>query len=155
MHELLKTIIKKSIELFNANDLFMIENDYHEQNIAQKLAFYIEKHLMDFNLQEYDVDVEFNRGYNGDNSASKKLDGSNIRIDIAVHKREYDILCGYENLICIEMKKSTNRRGIFEDKKRLKSLTSLEKGYLYQYGIMIIINIQENKLEIESEYFIH
>ena len=72
--------------------------------------------------------------------------------------RGYNKNYGFQNYICIEMKKSNDRRketGLQADIERLHSLTSFEYGFLYQIGFLIIANIKTKKLEILQEFYLH
>ena len=112
----------------------MLDVDVSERCIAAKLASYLQHFI-----PEYFVDVEFNR----DGSIPKRLnlpeecvdsvnrDGDAIVIpDIIVHRRGPDGL----NVLCVEIKKKNDSRGLDCDRKRLKALISTLG---YQYGALI------------------
>ena len=101
------------------------------------------------------VDVEYNRGNDFKENKPKMLFDGKIVVDLIVHKRGCDEIYGFQNYICIEMKKSNNNRreqGLQSDIKRLDALTSFEYGFLYQLGFIIIANIKTKKLEIYQEF---
>lgn len=61
---------------------------------------------MNTQYQDYNVDVEYNRGRGGNDSAAKMMNGKKIVTDLIVHKRGKNEEGEYDNLICIEMKKN-------------------------------------------------
>lgn len=105
------------------------------------------------------MDVEYNRGYQKKDHHIKSLYDKNIILDIAVHKRPYDENTGYDNLVCIEMKKKNGSRsiaGLEDDQERLRALTSDLYGFGYRIGFMILVVMDEKneeyKLEISNVY---
>lgn len=149
----LKDIVCKAIEQFNNKDKFLIEKDLSERCICSAFARCIESCIPD--KEEYRdvvVDVEYNRGFEGDESRVKRLRNKKIVVDLIVHKRGYIEGEGFYNLICIEMKKSTNREGCSADKQRLSDMTNCTYGYNYSLGCMIVADMSENVLRVEEEY---
>lgn len=148
----LKNIVEKAINSFNVKEKYLIENDLGERCICARFAMYLTKALSGTRYDDYIVDVEYNRGANGKESGIKKMDNNPITVDLIVHKRGYDPVCGFTNLICIEMKKTTNRWGCTDDEARLRKMCSLEYNFRYSAGFMILINMQENRLEIKTSF---
>ena len=144
-------IMQSAINSFNSNEIFLLTHNVSERCICAKFAGYLERELYRQGLVQYSVDVEYNRN-TGD---LKRLHDKNIVVDLIVHKRGCS---GYEdgNLICIEMKKKSNRAGLNADKQRLQDLVGSEYGYNYFAGYMILIGIDQAPekcgLWIESEY---
>lgn len=89
------------------------------------------------------MDVEYNRGAYGKEDGIKKMDGNPITVDLIVRKRGYNINHGFTYLICIEMKKSTNRQGCENDETRLNKMCSYEYRFCYSVGYMILINMEK------------
>ena len=83
------------------------------------------------------VDVEYNRGYMGKEHAVKYMNGRNIVVDLIVHKRGLDQQTGFNNLICIEMKKAYKRLDYSNYNERLRVLTGKYDGFRYLAGFMI------------------
>lgn len=138
----LKSIVNNVIRSFNKNETYLLKNDTSERNICSKFATYLENEIQKRNeFYEYTVDSEYNRGYNGEDSAPKELDGKKISLDLIVHKRGYDAKgIGYDNLICIEMKKVGNNEGYKNDELRLQKLTDPNGNFYYKMGCMIRIS---------------
>ena len=59
-------------------------------------------------------------------------------------------------MICIEMKKSTDRRGCTDDEVRLQKMVSYDYGFCYKAGFMILINMKEScrRMEIKKAFFL-
>lgn len=149
---MLKTIIESAISEFNKNETYLIKNDLSERCICARFATYITESLKNTPYSDYDVDVEYNRGANGKEYGVKKIDNNPITVDLIVHKREYDEDNGFINLICIEMKKSTDRRGCCDDETRLRKMCSWEYNFHYSEGFMILVNMKECQLEIKENF---
>ena len=148
----LKNIVEKAISSFNVKEKYLIEHDLSERCICARFAIYLTKALSGTRYDDYIVDVEYNRGANGKESGIKKMDNNPITVDLIVHKRGYDPVFGFTNLICIEMKKSTDRRGCEADEGRLLKMCSLEYDFRYSAGFMILIDMQKICLEIKTSF---
>lgn len=150
-NELLE-IVKKSILAFNVKESYLLKNNLSERCICSKLAQYLDREIKtNDKYNTYDVDAEYNRGFDGKEDKPKKVYGKNATVDLIIHKRGCDKFYGFNNLICIEMKKTNDRRGkqgVENDQDRLKALTSYEYGFCYKLGIMLIANIRKQKIEI-------
>ncbi len=159
----LKNLVERTIHKFNANENYLFLNDLSERCICARFAFYLQNEVMFFpQYQEYIVDVEYNRGAKGKDYEPKRLSDNEkpITVDLIVHKRGYNDqvyqhgmrqVIGYSNLICIEMKKSTDCRGpnsISRDKKRLKIMAAKFGDFGYTIGFMIIADIKNKALRI-------
>ncbi len=151
----LRTIVDKAISSFNELDSYLIKNDLSERCICARFALHLTKALENTSYNNYVVDVEYNRGACGKEDGIKKMDGNPITVDLIVHKRGYDINLGFINLICIEMKKSTNRQGCGNDETRLDKMCSYEYHFCYSVGYMILINMEKNCLEIKKAFEKH
>ena len=146
--EQILNVLNEAIVTFNSNERYLMINDLSERCICSKFASYLERAINKSSFKDYVVDVEYNRGYGGCDHNIKMLFGSRIFVDLIVHKRGYDNLLGFDNLICIEMKKANNTSSLAKDKERLKALTDTSNGYDYKAGFMLVI--RENALEIEE-----
>ena len=82
----------------------------------------------------------------------KRIDDKPITVDLIVHKRGYDCQYGFDNLICIEMKKSTNRIGCKSDEARLQKMTSNDYGFCYKLGVMLLIDMDTNQIKVHSVF---
>lgn len=150
----LMEIINISIDEFNNKEKYLIKNDLSERCICAKFAMYLSKALINTRYQDYDVDVEYNRGAYGKDLCAKVIEDKRIVVDLIVHKRGYDPELGYDNLICMEMKKSTDRRGCGNDEKRLRKMTDYRYGFNYKIGIMLLVNMSEHKLKVKKVFAI-
>lgn len=142
--------IQCGIDKFNQENQYLITNNLNERTIYPYLAQCIKNELEETLYADYVYDIEYNRGCNLNDAAIKTLDGNNISIDIVFHKRGHNEIVGYDNLICIEIKKDSNQEGYIDDENRLSKLTNRKYKFNYMIGIMISIT---NKLEIKSVFF--
>lgn len=148
----LKAIVDKAIVSFNSKEEYLIKNDLSERCICSRFMMHLTDALKNTNYQDYIVDVEYNRGADGQERNIKRIDDSPITVDLIVHKRGYDCNLGYDNLICIEMKKSTDRRGLNADKERLIKMTNWDYGFCYKTGFMIVIDMKNKCLVIDEQF---
>lgn len=114
----LMEIVDVAIKEFNSKEKYLIKNDLSERCICAKFAIHLSKALKNTRYQDYYV--EYNRGAYGKDIKAKIMEDKRIVVDLIVHRRDYDPEVGYDNLICMEMKKSTDRRGCVNDEERLK-----------------------------------
>lgn len=130
--------VEEALDAFNANESYLIEHDVSERCICAKFAAYLEKTLLSTQYKNYDVDVEYNRGRGGNDSATKTMGGKKIVTDLIVHKRGKNEEGEYDNLICVEMKKEYKHLDMENDKKRLEVLTDKNCGFYYKLGLMVV-----------------
>ncbi|MCH5179597.1 MAG: hypothetical protein J1F32_00040 [Erysipelotrichales bacterium] len=132
-------IVSDAISEFNLRERYLLDRNLSERCICSKFASYLERALIGTKYSGYDVDVEYNRGMNGNEYAKKRLFGKNAIVDLIVHKRGYDYENSrFHNLICIEMKKRGGQRNLCYDKNRLSTMTDFSCGFNYQIGFMLI-----------------
>ena len=147
----LKSIIEMAITQFNSSESYLLDKDLSERCICAKFAVYLEKVISDTPYSHYIVDVEYNRGMDGNEYAKKILNGRDATIDLIVHKRGYDYAnLGFDNLICIEMKKSGGERHLRDDKIRLQAMTNPRCGFNYCIGFMLIA--RKNGIVIDETF---
>ncbi len=162
MYSEYRKIVQRAIDSFNNDDdcKTLVKCDVSERDYCAQLLYFIKNDIENTEFFEYSVNIEYNRGMNGDLNNSKKLDGQNISLDLVVNKIQPDSVLGFDNLICIEMKKEKRPyKEIMSDKKRLNELTDINKGFCYKAGFMILVcqdlNSDKFGLYIESEYSLH
>ena len=71
-------VLNTAIANFNRSEQLLIKNDFSERCICAKFASYIEKALAGSPFKDYAVDVEYNRGYDGKDNASKLLNDKKL-----------------------------------------------------------------------------
>ena len=155
--ELLTACVNYAIQNFNRNEQYLISRDLSERCICAKFASYLEKATIPYGFSEYFVDVEYNRGSQGNEYAAKLIDKRHIVVDLIVHKRGYDANIGFQNLICIEMKKNYKRPDMSADLSRLEKMTTSRYGFGYKAGFMIVAvanrELEEYKLHIDYSFY--
>ncbi len=152
-----KNIVDLAINKFNNKETYLLENNLSERCICSKFAEYLSIEIESSEFAAYEVDVEYNRGNHGVENSPKALCDQKIVVDLIVHKRGYNNITGFDNLICIEMKKSNDSRrlqGIRDDEDRLRKLTDYQYSFNYQIGFMIIADIKEKKLYIRNQFIL-
>lgn len=147
--------VEAAIVKFNTEERYLLEHRLSERCICARFAIYLEAEVHERISKEYVADVEYNKGMKKKNTAAKMLHGKRIYPDLIVHKRGKNAVYGYDNMICIEMKKQEDRRGMESDKIRLRELTYTGNDgekFCYRSGFMIVAYKLPRGLKIESEY---
>lgn len=146
----LKGIVQNAILSFNRSERYLIRNDLSERCICARFAMHLTEALKGTEYSDYLVDVEYNRGMDGHERAAKRIENAPITVDLIVHKRGIHCRWGFDNLICVEMKKTTDRRGYKDDEVRLMAMTDSAHGFHYKLGVMLAVDMVGNKLRIKS-----
>lgn len=155
-------LIQRAINRFNSDSdcINLIKCDVSERNLCAQLMCILKDELKSTEFSDYSVNIEYNRGMDGDLNKAKKIDDQLAVLDLIIHKIAPDPIVGFENLICIEMKKEKRPSNeIQDDKTRLEILTNSTKGFCYKAGFMILVcqdpSNEKFGLYIESEYSLH
>ena len=114
-----------AVDAFLHFDEEMLKSDVHEQAIAHRIAYYIEKG----GVRGYTVDCEYNKQTN----EPKRWHGRIFRPDIIVHKRGRNDRG--DNLLVVEIKKD---RICKSNIQRLKFMTSpYNNAFGYEIGCFL------------------
>ena len=127
--------VRRSLALLLKQDRFLLEIDVNERSITHKLAEYLQ-----LEFPEWHVDCEYNRS----GPLPKRLqitadtpvraddtEAQTVYPDIIVHRRNTD-----ENLLVIEVKKSSNRNRAEWDRQKLEAFKEAE-DYKYDYAVFL------------------
>lgn len=124
MYEKLKNIFEEANMSFLKEERSLFDIKVSERTLCGALMLHLTEKIKGTDFKEYKVDVEYNRNKGGKLKTIKNSDYKviNINCDLILHSRgEY---IEQDNLIAIEMKKSTGRIGDkIKDKERLEALT--------------------------------
>lgn len=148
----LKGMFWEANRAFLENHASLLKRELSERCLCGALMHELNKQLEKKNLKKYYADIEFNRDEDNVKRISYKTDdgvySKRIFTDIIVHSRGEVSL---DNLIALEMKKSTARADAKErDKNRLSLLTSL---YPYKYRLGVYYEINHKKRQILIEFY--
>lgn len=135
----LEKIFEEANRLFLRKNAMLFETRVSERTLCGALMIELHEVLKSTKYYDYFVDVEYNRNVGGKLKTLKKtIQGSDeqivtINCDLIVHSRGQNVLC--DNLIALEMKKSTGKR-VYKnnDRTRLECLTKSPKQYVWSYG---------------------
>jgi hypothetical protein len=142
--EIVEAKVKRALDKLFADDLFLLQSDANERSISHKLAEYLQ-----LEFAEWHVDCEYNRkGHDPKrlNLRVEQVDTANTQAktvypDIIVHHRNSD-----DNLLVIEIKKSTNPDDGEFDREKLEAFIS-QLGYKYGLFIKLITDIEHPDCE--------
>lgn len=125
--------VAEALQQLFSNDAFLLETDVAERTIAARLMCYLMPHF-----PEHNVDVEYNRHgldikrVDLPEQYRRGREGFDGRIypDIIVHRRGNDL----ENLLVIQIKKSTNRQPRGYGRAVIEALM---QDFQYRRGLLI------------------
>lgn len=160
--ELITIFNDSNREFINAESNNIISG-VHERNLCSNLKSYLDIRLKRSKYKNYYVDVEYNRNDgNVKTLLDEKLQIVSITCDLIVHSRGENVI--QDNLICLEMKKSTNSfKEKEKDKMRLRCLTKKSYDDVWSYdgktlpkhvcgyklGIYYEIDIKSKNVQLE------
>lgn len=146
-----------------SRDRYLLKNKVSERTLCGALMLCLSELIKTSNFQDYYVDVEYNRNYGEEIKAIENNDLRVIHItcDLIVHSRGHNER--QDNLIAIEMKKSTRSKSHKNaDKERLMKLTKTAdetpdgnciSEYVYGYVLGIYYEIKFRRRTIPLEYY--
>lgn len=149
----LKAMFWEANRAFLENHASLLKRELSERCLCGALMYELNKQLEKKDLKNYHADIEFNRVIKKATNKVKQLPDEkgtpkHIFPDIIVHNRSEE---NPDNLLALEMKKSTARGDAKErDKNRLRLLTSL---HTYKYKLGIYYEINHNKSQIVVEFY--
>jgi len=158
----IKRRLEIAINTLRVNDNYLLKIDANERSITHKLAIYMEQTFG----KNYDVDCEYNRNIgdvkriemiesklyglsnyeviNQDKIFKDELVERSVFPDIIVHKRG----SLKNNLLIIEVKKSTSSVSENYDIEKLKCYTDPNNNLNYKYGVFIKFHTSRLKYEL-------
>lgn len=149
----LKDFFWEANRAFIEKDYVLLDEELSERCLCGALMHELNKQLEKNGCNNYYADIEFNRAFENTINNVKHLpdeEGTPKRVfpDIIVHSRGK---VTPDNLLALEMKKSTARREAKErDKNRLSLLTS---SYPYKYKLGVYYEINPKKRQILVEFY--
>ena len=149
----IKEKVEYCLQILREKDKNLLDIDVNERTITHKLAEYLQNQF-----PSYDVDCEYNR-YEKDTKRIRSIKNRSLDIskfkkyqiekliwedknaltiypDIIIHKRKSP----HNNLLVIEVKKSSNTIGEDFDIEKIKEL--MEPPYKYKFGLFLRIGLQ-------------
>lgn len=139
----LERIFEKANKSFLRKNMILFKTQVSERTLCGALMIELYEVLKKTKFSDYFVDVEYNRNIGGKLKTLKKtMLGFDERIvtincDLIVHSRGQNIF--RDNLIALEMKKSTGKRiDKDNDKNRLECLTKSPVQDVWSYGGQVL-----------------
>lgn len=135
----LEKIFEKANMAFVRKNEMLFKIRVSERTLCGALMIELHEVLKETQYSDYFVDVEYNRNVSGILKTFKKtirgLDEQIVTIncDLIVHSRGQNVL--FDNLIALEMKKSTGRKVDKDnDRTRIECLTKSTEQSVWSYG---------------------
>ena len=144
-----KDHVTRAMARVEKNDRHLLMIDVSERSIAARLAMYLSERF-----KGHDVDVEYNRHGEDtkklhdliyDYGCPREREDTTVLPDVIVHRRGSDD----SNLLIIEMKKSTSREGVENDRRRIRAFRQ-ELGY--KLGALVVCKTK-GQCEISVEWY--
>lgn len=151
--ENLKAMFLAANRSFIENHVSLLKRELSERYLCGALMCELNKQLEKNACNDYYADIEFNRAFENTINNVKHLPDEEctpkrVFPDIIVHSRGK---VTPDNLLALEMKKSTARREAKErDKNRLSLLTS---SYPYKYKLGVYYEINNKRRQILVEFY--
>ena len=125
-----------ALQEFYARENFLLERDLGERALTHRLAVCIERHFPGWEVDcDYDrLGERTMRLPHGTIASTDDHLGKSIYPDIVVHQREIP-----NNLLAIEVRKSTNHQPIEHEQHKLKGLTDPHLWFAYSIGTMVTL----------------
>lgn len=135
MHTELDKVVA-ALKEFYAREAFLFEHDLGERTLTHRLAVHVERQFPDF-----EVDCDFDRlgprTLNLPHGSIVSTDdhlGKSIYPDIVVHQRGVP-----NNLIAIEVRKTSNHQPVEHDRQKLRALTDPHIWFAYWIGVLLTL----------------
>ncbi len=121
---------------FYAHETFLLDKDAGERALTHRLAVYLEHQFAGWQVDcDYDrLGERTLRLPHGTISSTDDHLGKSIYPDIVVHQREIP-----NNLLSIEVRKSTNHQPLEHDQHKLRALTDPHLWFAYWIGVFIVL----------------
>lgn len=144
--ETMKKRVVNALNKLRDKDFFLLKTNANERTISHKFAEYLQEEF-----SEWIVDCEYNRhgeeikriDLPSDKITWDDTEAKTVFPDIVVHKRNTD----NENLLIIEIKKSSNKINHQFDKKKIEAFT--KEPYNYKIGLFIEIDVNDQNDSLE------
>jgi hypothetical protein len=139
-----------AINILLERDSFLLQNNVNERSISHKLAEYLQTRF-----ESWNVDCEYNRSHNVRKELhvtdeARSLDDTEAKTvfpDIIIHIRNTS-----NNLLVIEIKKTTSSENAAFDKRKLAAF--VRHPFSYKYGLFIRFTTgQRDVSTYELEWF--
>lgn len=143
----LQSRVNRAVNKLFKNDNYLLHSNANERSISHKFAEYLQQEF-----PEWDVDCEYNRDLHGkikkiDDWGNRYLeepkaddsDAKTVYPDIIIHQRN-----SRNNLLVIEIKKSSNPDQGKSDIKKLKMFIEKNGGLNYHYGLFINFKVNRD-----------
>jgi hypothetical protein len=132
---------------FYARETYLFEKDLGERALTHRLAVHLEKQF-----EGWDVDCDYDRlgertlrMPKGSTVSTDDHIGKSIYPDIVVHRRTVP-----ENLLAVEVRKSTNHQPPEHDQHKLRALTDPHLWFAYRIGVYLVLG---RKSVVSDVYF--
>lgn len=167
-HEQAEQIVQRSIDELLRRDSILLTNDVSERAITHKLAQYIQGEVERLQINDVQVDCEYNRNLGVGQLAPKRIQllvnerRNQLRMqgelsedefgslttfpDIIVHGRGHN----RRNLLVIEVKKTTNEKGDTFDLEKLRAFTEQtdQNSYHFTHGLILKLTTGQDQMQL-------
>ena len=143
----IKELTEEAIQEFLQRESLLLKNDAGEQALSHRLAVVLEPKFKEWNIDcEYNRDVEAVKRLRYALSPNGNIEDRDVIPDIIIHRRKTS-----DNLLVIEIKKSTNRES---DDKDIAKLRAFREQLGYQNGLFVRFLTGASEVGIQTKNWV-
>ena len=143
----IKELTEETIQEFLQRESLLLKNDAGEQALSHRLAVVLEPKFKEWNIDcEYNRDVEAVKRLRYALSPNGDIEDRDVIPDIIIHRRKTS-----DNLLVIEIKKSTNRES---DDKDIAKLRAFREQLGYQNGLFVRFLTGASEVGIQTKNWV-
>ena len=143
----IKELTEETIQEFLQRESLLLKNDAGEQALSHRLAVVLEPKFKEWNIDcEYNRDVEAVKRLRYALSPNGNIEDRDVIPDIIIHRRKTS-----DNLLVIEIKKSTNRES---DDKDIAKLRAFREQLGYQNGLFVRFLTGASEVGIQTKNWV-
>ena len=128
--------LREALKRLLENDAYLLEKDVNERSISHRLAMYLQQLFGDWHVdceynKDHDDPKKLNFSHGQSTTKTNDTNAKTVYPDIIIHHRGTA-----ENLVVIEIKKTTNSDGTTFDIKKLKAF---KEELCYRFSVSLIL----------------
>lgn len=142
-----RRLVREAVTAFLERDGGLLANDSAERAITHQLAVHLAGRFSEWNVDcEYDRDIEVVKRLKYAIAEGELVEDREVIPDIIIHRRMTN-----QNLVVLEVKKSTNRES---NEKDLRKLQAFREQLGYEYAGFFRLSAGDHSPKVNEEIWI-